>query len=366
MNKKPFMRPIFFSLALIFIDFCGYISSCVAMKGEDENRLYLSRANNSNETILEYTDNIKVANPNFMYNLNYPIDRELARKAYDYGQEEPFKYGLPNPKSHMLVNSFDIYQKGEKTFIEYEPLTTKTFHQVGIGEKNTDIKIDWMSNLSQLDDEGDVVRCMSNKGIPYLNAGHSEPQLIYDVKELFKTSKKDVVNFFIPRPNKRENSTVLMYGLELYGTFDICDTCLDQMVKFRKWGQKNISPTIEKELKYSINSANSFVIIYHTLKPYAAAKYKMNNNQNGYEIHYNPDEKQDKKGCIAFGINKEPNKIGDLVDTTLSQKDQITTTENVIYGQIHGLYNKKGVYRASVWQDYFKPVYKFAFDGQDK
>lgn len=365
MNKKPFMRPIFFSLALIFIDFCGYISSCVAMNGEDD-RLYLSRMNNKNETILEYTDNIKLADSDFIYNLNYPIDRELARKAYNYGQEEPWEKGHPNPKSHMLVNSFDIYQKGEKTFIEYEHFTTKTFHQVGIGEEDTDFKIDWMSGQSTLDDDGDVVRCKSGKGIPYSNAGHSEPQLIYDVKELFKTSKKDVVNFFIPRPNKRENSTVLMYGLELYGSFDICDTCLNQMVQFREWGQKNISTAIEQKLEYQINPKNSFVIIYHTLKPYAAAGYNMNNNQNGYEIHYSPDEKQDKKGCIAFGINKQPNKIGDLVDTTLSQKDQITTTENVIYGQIHLLYNKKGVYRASVWQDYFKPVYKFAFDGQSK
>ncbi len=347
-----------FKLFLLFI-FNGIYLHFTAYSSDSFN---IVRSNDNNEILAQYTNNIST-NEGCKYNLNYLIDRKLVNEVEDYKIEPGVQYG----KSHVLINGFNIYKKDKNSPVyeyEYETFTEKNFPITG---KTSDKKIDWSSNQSLLSDTDTVIRRKSNEG-----NGHSEPQLISDINSVFVKNQEAIFDLLTPRQDslKKTDSKLEMSGIELYGSFDMCDTCLTQLVDFRKnhqEGQRSISQYIKDKMKNQCTDTleNLFVIIYHTSSPYHNANYYARSRSSALHKIISIGESDEEFKYEAFRSDNIKEGIDpSFANKTLNQSNNIIVNKDIIYGQMHLLFNKNAQYTRAYYQntpDSNKYIHKFIF-----
>ncbi|WP_032112954.1 hypothetical protein [Candidatus Paracaedibacter symbiosus] len=346
-----FYQFIYLFLSLSLFIFNGFFSASALGSGCYLYRFEKDEESGNNELLLQYTDEIR--STDCKYYLNYDVDRELCNEVDDYGVAD--KHSRPKAASHILANGFDIYQKGKSVVNEYEHFTTRTFSN--IGKQDTNIKIDWTSNSSPLEDDETIIRKKGGSG-----DGHSEPQLIKDINALWKTQQDSILKLFIPRRNTLKDSAeikVMMCGLELYGNYDVCNSCLNKLVEFRKQhqqGQTSISQAIQDRLKDKCTdiSQDRFVVIYHAYSSYSGSTYYTRYNDTEYKLTqsrlciYNRNKEKDFRH-EGFKLTQGQQDNG-LSEAILSQSEFVTIRKDIIYGHIHSLSNKQAKYEKSYSQ----------------
>lgn len=182
--------------------------------------------------------------------------------------------------------------------------------------------------------------------------GHAESQLICDIEDAFSKNSDTIVKLFTP-PSYNKDS-IYMCGLEVFGTYDMCDiynnkgnnkyNCVGKLQEFREKhqpngqeGQKSISKAIMDKLKrrFKGEEENAFVVIYHAQQPY--------NNVDTYYIYNSNDEilypvsYQYNNGFCIYSHHSE--KFNDAC--SLSQREDMQIKPKHLYGYIHCLANKK-------------------------
>lgn len=264
-------------LAISFFSFCE-ISSVLASDHHSE-LIHVK----DNEIVARYSDNLIIGD--YSYDLQYKIDSDLSQKVFKLKGYDGTQHGA----NHLFANGVYIYKNGGTPQVRYKHFTTRNFHSIGIGEKEVKSQIDWMSGGSKLSssDSDNEIYYHKSKGRSDETEGHSECRLIADIEALFKKDSDSLIKLFTPSSSTR-NAHIIMSGLELYGSYDMCDSCLGRLFEFRKKhqeGQQSIAYAIRDKLKITPkNVENYFVIIYHTTSPYGEAIYHTEYQGQNYEL----------------------------------------------------------------------------------
>lgn len=243
-------------------------------------------------------------------------------------------------KTHLLAQGVCRRDNG----ISYFPFTTtESFLNVlGISLPK---KMVWVSLNSNVPSDNQYF--IRNPQMNY-QGGHAEPQFISDLQAAFTQNSDAVVKYFIPSNNHRD---IYMCGLELFGTYDMCDPfkagynnvydCVGQLINFRNRhqdGPSSISDAIRNKLGGKFKGAaneNAFIVIYHSKKPYQGVhRYKAKEEDNLYPLQFTysncrfrPDNPDD------FDTNSQ-----------LSQHKKLSVEKDVLYGYIHQLGDKTADY----------------------
>jgi len=362
-------RILFLVLILVGFNSCSPVLAATAnadKKAEhaDVPEGTLFRSTDNGARVL-YADSLMVGD--YEYDLNYPIDRTLAEEAWNYSTIDATnaKSGTFDDKkrcSHVLANGFDIYKDTDSNVVcEYEQFAT-----------TEGIAIDWMSHNStckvgdtESSGTGKRAGCSIHHKKSNVGNGHSEPQLVEDI---LKTKPESLVKLFTPRSSNKQVKQVMMSGLELYGTFDMCDSCLDALVAFRKKeGQQSIAKAIEDNLKRRKIPCpvghESFVLIYHAYDRYDDSRFckyytHYSGQRHEFECRYGQCEDDDPYVPIFIPKGNSGNTLKDKV---LSQAKSIPIRENMVYGHIHLLSGQQARYKEP---DLVLSQSAFFFDGK--
>ncbi|MBY0461630.1 MAG: hypothetical protein K2Q34_00405 [Alphaproteobacteria bacterium] len=237
-------------------------------------------------------------------------------------------------KSHVTASSVYVYDTEENKYGRMErPFTTALDFPEVTSKK--DLVIDWASNQS-LRSRTDFFKRKSNCG-----NGHSEPQLTKDFNALWVKNSASVVKHFVPQTKKEKDSakSVVMCGCNLYGSFDMCNTCLSEVVTFRKQhqqGQTSVAQAVRDELKdqFQGDETDAFVVSYHSYCPYSSATYHAEDETSLYPLGYST-EYRPRKDIFEH-------KSDEIDDTyTLSQAESLAADKDTIYSHVHMLSGKK-------------------------
>ena len=234
---------------------------------------------------------------------------------------------------HLLAQGFWMSDQ----YIQPKVFNT-SFGFPGIDATHVDHKtIDWASHEANLTKFTNKYHHKQSKA----DNGHSEPEFIKDIEELFTQNADKVISSFTSRHHDED---IYACGIELFGQFDMCDSCLKKLREFRirqRRGQKSISYAIRDKLKQRFKGKreDGFVLIYHAHYPYNAATYKAEDDEYYYEMRYGGIYGQDQHDFIA----KNPDDFEE--SDTLSQHKYLDTQKDMIYGCIHHLHDRELQYR---------------------
>lgn len=290
---------------------------------------------NKGKVIAQYADTLQLAN-DCEFQLNSKKANTYAKRMSDFSSKDGFK-------SHVSVGSVYIYDIDDKIHTKRRNFTASLGFPDAKSTSNN-LPIDWVSNASKSSTDSDFFRIKSKQP-----SGHSEPQFISDFEALWIKDSTSVIKQFTPQTKKEKENieSVVMCGLELHGSFDMCDTCLNKLRIFRcnhQKGQTSISKAIRDELKSTFKGSkeDAFVIAYHGWYPYKESTYKAEEEGEDSDLHelnhtfsYNRGSREDS---FARRI-----KNGD--DTyTLSHIKTGETEADMIYAHMHFLSGRKSKY----------------------
>ncbi|RZI45306.1 hypothetical protein [Candidatus Finniella inopinata] len=283
---------------------------------DDYSNWHLYRDPYEPYVVARYTQKLVVQDQDF------PLLRKNTEKHINYTWEASQR---DHYRNHLLAQGFCY---GSKTLNEAVMQTNG---------KTTD----WVSSRS-------TAESSFNYYVRKSTAGHSELQFIEDMQNLWTKNADSIVQSFMPPKDDKEN--VYTYGFELFGTFDMCDGCLEQLREFKKEQQyaQGFSRRMRDELRdrFKGHAGDDFIIIYHSKFPYASSSYDGENNRFSL---------RDLTYCGIFGT-EQYNFILGSPDVTrklnphiqpyekeilysLSQEKSLSTESDMIYGYIHHLSN---------------------------
>jgi hypothetical protein len=348
MNTLCFFRSFFFVLVitLIMVSF-----PCWAGNSDDEitSQLAKTSISKSKKTqppphpthlvrVLDSSPLVRYTQQLAVQGVELDLNRDSATALIDYVWKSSLRDGK---KTHLLAQGFCRSETKLKT----NPFTV-TENFLGVLRTSTK-KMVWVSQSSNAVSNNDAV---IRKSTEY--GGHAESQFISDLKAAFTQNSDVVVKKFLPRTDNDED--VYMCGVELFGSYDMCDdyagegknkyNCVGKLKKFRidhQEGQQSISRAIRDKLgdRFKGEEQDAFVLIYHAKYPYD----EIDTYQCEDEAYYYPLDFSFK------GPKFSPRDHGDFSNTfVFSQHESLSCRKNVVYGYIHDLADKKLKYTPEV------------------
>lgn len=173
-----------------------------------------------------------------------------------------------NFKSHLLASSFLVDAGDEKSVT---PSLIKAGGIFGFTDSKKDLVVDWASGASTQGIQKTHKVC-SNCG-----NGHSEPQFVNDFNAAMTRDSTEVIKLFKVKPDQ----PVVHCGIAFYGSFDMCDACVQTLRAFQaeqRDTQTGLISALKVQLKDNF-SGSSFPLVYHSMWPYKDASYSSRNSE---------------------------------------------------------------------------------------
>lgn len=293
------------------------ITACFEKKLAVSQTVTLFRQTKNKKTA-EYADEIEL-NSN-SYNLMHGLAKDRVNLCACTSAKDGYK-------SHVLAGAVCVYANQNKQKTEHKLFTTAL--KFPFSPSKPKMTVDWTSNQSKIENSNDFYRRRSTA----IN-GHSEPQFIDDIEALFKKDAPSLVKYFSPSKGDRE---VVMSGIELYGSFDMCDNCLESISEFRKKHQKGQMSIFQAVQDFAGEiQQNAFPVIYHSRYPYREATYFAEDDSYSYELDYLYKFTPSRSDIFKSSDCEE--------GYVLSQAQKVGLHKNKVYAHIHQFSRKKANY----------------------
>lgn len=279
--------------------------------------------------VVVYTQSVNSHKDGIALNLSRKTANMGIASVREVSKKDNYKH------NHLLVRGFC---RGESAQACSEYFRTAQFPLLNQYKSSENLVVDWVSSGSEFKGASKETGCYHRK-----SNGHSETQFIADFEALTKKDLGALAKIF----TGADEEEVYMCGVELFGTNDMCDKCLGEMMTFvedQQKGKTGISAYIYDTLGDRFkgekdDQSRLFVPIYHAMQAYMGATYYAEDESRPY----------DKLDYSYIGSKrfkpKEPKKFDKTYGTyTLSHRKSILVETGIIYGYIHGVGDKTYVY----------------------